>query len=282
MDILQKMLFDLELSGFSGISQKNYLYHIGQFTKYCQKPLQDTDINDVRKFLHYLRRSKKLTAGSVNYYHTCIKFLFEITLEKPWNDKQIPRLREYKPLPGILSREEIGKLLDAAINLKHKAILATVYGGGLRISEVARLKVADIDSKTMQIFIHEGKGNKDRRTLLSEKNLMILREYWKNYGKPMDWLFPGEKPGTHITVTAIRGFLKRICIAAQITKPVTIHLLRHCFATHLLESGVSLLIIKVLLGHSSISSTSRYLHLANKNAFNIKSPLDLPIGDDNA
>jgi integrase/recombinase XerD len=282
MDVLEKLLFDLELCGFSKVSQKNYLYHVGQFAKNCNKPLQDTDVNDVRRFLHYLRRSKKLTAGTVNYYHTCIKFLYEVTLEKSWNDKKIPRLREYKPLPGILTREEINKLLDAAVNLKHKAILATVYGGGLRISEVVRLKVTDIDSKTMQIFIREGKGNKDRRTLLSEKNLMILREYWKNCGKPMDWLFPGEKPGTHITVTAIRDFLKRVCKVAQITKPVTIHLLRHCFATHLLESGVNLLIIKVLLGHSSISSTLRYLHLVNQNAFNIKSPLDIPIGDDDA
>ncbi|WP_371362247.1 IS91 family transposase ISTha3 [Sporomusa rhizae] len=282
MDILGKLLFDLELSGFSNVTQNNYLYHVSQFAKYCKKPLQDTDIEDVRRFLHYMRRSKKLSAGTVNYYHTCIKFLFEVTLEKPWNDKKLPRLREHKPLPEILSREEIDVLLDAAINLKHKAILATVYGGGLRISEVVRLKVKDIDSKTMQIFIRESKGNKDRRTLLSEKNLMILREYWKNCGKPMDWLFPGEKPGAHMTVTAVRNFLKRVCKAAKITKPVTIHMLRHCFATHLLESGVNLFIIKILLGHSSISSTSRYLHLVNQNAFNIKSPLDLPIGDNDA
>jgi len=199
MDILDKLLFDLELSGMSAVTQKNYVYHVCRFAEHCKKPLQDTDIEDVRKFLHYLRYSKKHCIGTVNYYHTCIKFLFEITLEKPWSNKKVPRLRGYKKLPVIPSRQDIDNLLKSMNNLKYKAIFTTVYGGGLRISEVVRLKVKDIDSKSMQIIINEGKGNKDRRTLLSKKNLVVLREYWRNCGNPRDWLFPGEKAGAHIS-----------------------------------------------------------------------------------
>lgn len=201
MDILNKLLFDLELSGMSTVTQKNYVYHVSRFADHCKKPLQDTDIEDVRNFLHYLRYSKKHRIGTVNYYHTCIKFLFEITLEKPWSNRKVPRLRGYRKLPVIPSRQDIDKLLRSMNNLKYKAI---------------------------------------------------------------------------------RDFLLKTCKSAGITTPFTTHLLLHCFATHLLEAGVNILNIKVLLGHSCISSTCRYLHFVNQNAFNIKSPLDMPMGDDDA
>lgn len=136
-------------------------------------------------------------------------------------------------------------------------------------------KVGDIDSKNMQIFIREAKGNKDRYTILSRENLMVLREYWKSCGQPKEWLFPGDKPGFHITPASVRAFLKSACQAAGITKDVTVHTLRHCFATHMLEAGVNIFAIKVLLGHASINSICRYLHMVRPDAFDIKSPLDL-------
>jgi integrase/recombinase XerD len=282
MDIFEKLLFDMQLCGMREVTQRNYLYHVRKFAEFCNKPIQEADLNDVREFLHYLRNQRKLNIGTVNYYHTCLKFLFQMTLEKQWNDWKVPRLRGYKAFPVVLSREEVHKLLNAVTNLKHKAILSTVYGGGLRVSEVCRLNVTDIDSKNMQIFIRGAKGNKDRYTILSNKALMVLREYWKNCGHPKEWLFPGDKPASHITPESVRSFLKNACQAAGITKDVTVHTLRHCFATHMLEAGTNIFAIKVLLGHESISSTCRYLHMVRQDAFGIMSPLDLPDGGHDA
>ena len=282
MEVYEKLLFDMQLCGMSMVTQKNYAYHARKFAEYCDKPIQEADLSDVREFLHYLRNQRKLNIGTVNYYHTCLKFLFQMTLEKPWNDWKVPRLRGYMALPAVLSRGEVHKLLDTVENLKHKAILTTVYSGGLRVGEVCRLKVSDIDSKNMQIFIRGAKGNKDRFTILSKKNLLVLRKYRKSCGHPKEWLFPGDKPGSHITPESVRAFLKSACQTAGITKDVTVHTLRHCFATHMLEAGVNIFNIKVLLGHSSINSTCRYLHMVRPDAFNIKSPLDVLDGDDDA
>jgi len=282
MDVFEKLLFDMQLCGMSIITQNNYIYHVRRFEKFIKKQIHETDIYDVRKFLHYLRNDRELNIGTVNYYHTCIKFLFQVTLEREWNDWKVPRLRGYRSLPVVLSREEVFGMLSVIKNLKHRAILSTVYSGGLRVSEVCRLKVSDIDSSNMQIFIRSAKGNKDRYTILSKRNLLILRDYWKNCGKPNDWLFPGSKAGKHITPSSVREFLTNACQAADIKKNVTVHTLRHCFSTHMLEAGVSIFAIKVMLGHSSISSTCRYLHMVRQDAFNIQSPLDILDGDEDA
>jgi site-specific recombinase XerD len=247
MDTMEKLQFDLELYGMSSVTQKNYVYHASKFASHCGKELVDVEIADVRQFLHYLRNYKKLNIGTVNYYHTCLKFLFQVTLEKTWNDWKLPRLRGYRTLPVILAREEVINLIASTDNLRSKALISTIYSGGLRISEACRLKVQDIDSKNMQLFIRKGKGNKDRYTILSQKNLLLLREYWKQCGRPKDWLFPGQKPGMHITPVSVREFLKTACQKAGIKKPITVHTLRHCFATHMLESGVSIFAIKILL-----------------------------------
>lgn len=159
-------------------------------------------------------------------------------------------------------------------NLKHKAILSTIYGSGLRVSEVCELKVSDIRSETMQIFVRGGKGRKDRYTVLSNSNLLLLRKYWKECGKPKDWLFPGGKEEEPITPQSVRNVLKKACEKVGMPKSITPHVFRHCFATHLLEAGTDIFTIKVLLGHSSISSTMRYLHMVRPEAFGIKSPLD--------
>lgn len=282
MEILEKLSFDLQLCGMSEVTQRNYVYHVQKFMEYCNKSVEETQLEDVRQYLHHLRYGKKLSIGSVNYYHTCIKFLFQVTLEKLWNDWRVPRLRGYKTLPVILAREEVQRVLDNADNLKQKAILSTIYGGGLRISEVCRLKVSDIHSSTMQIFVHQAKGNKDRYTILSKNNLLLLREYWQYCGQPKGWLFPGADPQQPITPTTIRNYLQCACNNAGIKKAVTVHTLRHCFATHMLEAGTNIFAIKRLLGHASIVSTCRYLQLVRPDAFAITSPLDLPKGDADA
>jgi len=282
METFKKFLVDLQLHGRSEVTQRNYLCIAKKFAEYCDHPIEETEIDHVREFLHYLRYQKKLTVGSVNYYHTAIKFLFQVTLDKAWNDWKVPRLRGYKSLPAVLSQEEVSKLLNCVVNLKHKAILTTIYSGGLRVSEACRLKVGDIDSNNMQIFIRQSKGNKDRYTVLSQKTLVLLRSYWRECGQPKDWLFPGQKAGDHITSASVRAFLKDACKAEEITKAVTVHTLRHCFATHLLEANIDIFRIKVLLGHSSITSTCLYLHLVRPDAFGVNSPLDIWGGDADA
>ena len=191
------------------------------------------------------------------------------------NCKQIPRHRRNRKFPNILTQEEIQNLFNACDNLRDKSILMTLYGAGLRLSEVACLKVSDIDSKKMQLFIRNGKGSKDRYALLSQDNLEILRDYWKVY-HPKEWLFYSRiNTGTHITPRSVQNIFHKYIDKANITKPVTVHSLRHSFATHLLESGTSIFHIKQLLGHSDISTTCFYLHMIKIESLNVRSPLDM-------
>jgi integrase/recombinase XerD len=187
--------------------------------------------------------------------------------------KQIPRVKRDKKLPTALSKGEVQKLFDATTNLKHKAILMTVYGGGFRVSEVANLKPGDIDSANMQIHIRLGKGNKDRYTILSKVNLMILREYWKIY-RPGIWLFPSVNPVNHLSARTMERVFEQAKQKSGIKKNASIHTLRHSFATHMLESGVAINYIQLLLGHTSAKTTCIYIHLARKDTINLKSPLD--------
>lgn len=192
------------------------------------------------------------------------------------NYLQLPRFKKPKSLPAILSREEIRVLLEFCDNLKHKAMLMLAYGSGLRVAEIAALRVHDIDSQTMRVFVNHGKGGKDRYTLLSEECLHVLRAYWKAFRpkSPDGWLFLGANKSKHITPNSVAIAFKTRAKKAGIFRNVSIHSLRHSFATHLLENGVSLFHIKELLGHARISSTTIYLHLANTTA-GIQSPVDL-------
>lgn len=185
----------------------------------------------------------------------------------------LERPKKEKKLPEILSKNEISKLLKAVKNLKHKAILYLVYSAGLRVGEVVKLKPTDIDSDRMLIHIIQGKGKKDRYTILSETALSILRQYVKVY-KPEHWLFPGQHPDKHLTERSVQKVFGNARIDAKIRKNVSVHNLRHSFATHLLEGGVNLRYIQELLGHSSSKTTEIYTHVTQKNLSNIISPLD--------
>ncbi len=185
----------------------------------------------------------------------------------------LERPKKEKKLPEILSKNEISKLLKAVKNLKHKAILYLVYSAGLRVGEVVKLKPTDIDSDRMLIHIIQGKDKKDRYTILSETALSILRQYVKVY-KPEHWLFPGQHPDKHLTERSVQKVFDNARIDAKIRKDVSVHNLRHSFATHLLEGGVNLRYIQELLGHSSSKTTEIYTHVTQKNLSNIISPLD--------
>ena len=221
----------------------------------------------------FVRKSCK--PGTINCYSAAIRFFFAVTLNRTMNYLQIPRMKEPKTLPVILTREEIAELISKVGNLKHRAILLTIYGSGLRVSELTHLKVSDIDSKTMRIFVRAAKGKKDRYTLLSESALAALRDYWRRYRpkSPVGYVFPGAKNVGTLSRNAVKLAINTALSKTSIAKIVTPHTLRHCFATHLLEDGYTLLQIKELLGHSSIASTVIYLHLAN-TTIGITSPAD--------
>lgn len=277
---IKKMLIEMQLRGMSIQTQKNYSIHLRAFQNFYGKPAEQLDIKEVREYLFYLLKCRKLSCASVNVYRGALKFFYVVTLKRNWDDADIPRLKEPKKLPAILSKEEVYQLFDVTENLKHKCILMTIYSSGLRVSEVAKLKVIDIDSKNMQLIVREGKGKKDRYTLLSQTNLEVLRRYWKEY-KPTYWLFPGHKKDTHISTRTVQKVLITAKNKAGIKKAVTVHTLRHCFATHLLEANTSLYHIKQLLGHAYVQTTCRYLHLMRMDILKVKSPLDINWGCDN-
>jgi len=220
-----------------------------------------------------IRRREKLSRAYRNQAVSAIKFLYKEVLDLPERVSELPYLRKEHTLPVVLSREEVQRLLNAVTNLKHRAILMVIYSAGLRVGEAVRLKVADIDSDRGMIFVRGGKGRKDRYTLLSDTALQTLRAYWKKY-RPKKWLFPGARPGRHITARTIQKVFERARDAAKIRKDATVHTLRHSFATHLLEEGVDVRYIKELLGHKRMETTMVYTHVSARNLAHIRSPLD--------
>jgi len=282
--LITKMGVDMELRGMSEHTQRTYAGSIRRFLDFCEnKNAELLNENDGRSYLIFLMRNEELSNASINTYNAAIRFFFEVTLNRTINYKQMPRFKKPKVLPDILNREETFQLINECTNLKHKSWFLLAYGSGLRASEIAALKVKDIDSESMRIFVRSGKGEKDRYTLLSYECLYTLREYWIAYrpNHSKEWLFPGtaNSPNQITPKTIGKAFQKR-CEILNITKDVSIHSLRHGFATHLLEDGASIQQIKDLLGHSSISSTLIYLHLANTTA-GIVSPADRRRSDEN-
>jgi site-specific recombinase XerD len=262
---LTRLKADIQLRGLSRSTQRSYLTHVGIFLEDCKRPIEELDETDIRNFLGRLIVEKKLAPGTINIYGASIRFFFAVTLNRTMNYLQIPRVKAPKKLPEILTRDEVAELIACSANLKHKALIMTTYGSGLRVSELISLKTKDIDSDSMRVFVRAGKGQKDRYTILSEASLLTLREYWRKYRpkSPEGFIFPGVKNIGHITDSAVSSAIDLARSKALLQKNVTPHTLRHCFATHLLEDGLSLLQIKELLGHYSIQSTTIYLHLAN-------------------
>jgi integrase/recombinase XerD len=277
-ELRQKMKMDMELKGYSPRTIKNYTRIVSNFAKYYNKSPELLKEKEIREYLHYCIMERKLSEGTVNYINAGLKFFYTKTLNRYWNMDKITRIKEPRRLPSVLSPEEVKSIFDATENLKHKAILMTIYSAGLRVSEVCNLKITDIDSKNMQILIREGKGKKDRYSLLSKANLEILREYWKRY-HPTEYLFSGRYRTDAITPRSVQRVMEKSVVKAKITKNATVHTLRHSFATHLLDAGTDICYIQRLLGHTRITTTTIYLHLRRMDLLNIKSPLDLLLGE---
>ena len=251
----------------------SYTFMFKEFINYYpDKELGDITEEEIIGYLQYLVTERKISTSYQNQAINAIKFYYERVLGGRRKVYLIERPREEKFLPEVLSQEEVTALLNAIDNLKHKAVLMTIYSGGLRISELINLKIKDIDSNRMQIRIEQGKGKKDRYTLLGQKTLEVLRSYVKQY-QPREWLFEGVNYGP-FSETSIKKALKTALERTKITKHVTPHTLRHSFATHLLESGTDLRYIQSLLGHQSTKTTEIYTHITVKGFDQIKNPLD--------
>jgi len=271
----EQMQVDLQLVGITPKTQQVYLREVSNFENYFEKSPELLGEKEVKEYLLYLLKDRNLSEGTFRYYVSGLKFLYRNTLKREDVVADIKYPKRKKTLPVVLSLSEVEALFSATENLKHRALLMITYSAGLRLSETSRLKVTDIDSKRMMVRVEQGKRSKDRYTILSQTTLECLRQYWREY-RPKEWLFEGQKEGTHIGLTAIRQIFLSAKKRASITKPVTVHSLRHAFATHLIEAGTSLHHVQLLLGHRSPVTTTVYLHVSQLNLSQVTSPLDKP------
>jgi len=262
----------MQTRNYSQRSIDTYVSLLGNLEEYCRCSADEILPDQVKEFLRYSITGRNLSVSYINQVISAVRILQKDVLGKDWETIRIKRPRRIKKLPVVLSREEVKLLIETARNLKHRTILAVIYSAGLRISELISLKPSDIDSGRKQIRIL-GKGNKYRYTLLSTNTLDMLRTYWRAY-RPERYLFEGHIKGEPVSRSTVQVAFRKAIIKAGIRKQATIHSLRHSFATHLLESGVNLKIIQCLLGHSSLRTTSIYLHVTRFDPSSVKSPFD--------
>ena len=271
----QRMIEDLQVRNLAANTQDSYVRQVSLFARYFNKSPELLGPEQIRAYQLYLTNEKKLATGSIVIAVSALRFLYNVTLKKGWSfEEVIPAPKKPQKLPIILSPEEVLAFLDCVRSRKHGAILTTCYAAGLRISEAVALTPSAIDSKRMVIRVEQGKGRKDRYTILSPKLLDILRGWWR-VERPKEWLFPGDFPGQHITVSAVQQECQKARRISKIPKPITPHSLRHAFAVHLLERGTDVRSIQLLLGHRSLATTAKYLRIATSKVCSTSSPLDL-------
>ena len=268
-----QMLMDLQLCGAKARTQETYLREAENLARYFNRSPAELGEEELKEYLLYLIKERHLSEGTFRFYVAGLKFLYRTTLKREWPVEKIMHPRREKKLPIVLDLSEVESLFSVTRNLKHKAMLMITYSAGLRVSEATRLKLTDIDSVRMTVRISQGKGGKDRYSILSQTTLEQLRQYWKKY-RPTEWLFEGQKKDSHISLSTIQTIFRAAKKRARITKPASIHTLRHSFATHLIEAGTSLHHVQLLLGHRSPTTTTVYLHVSRLNLTKVKSPLD--------
>ena len=256
-----------------------YCNSVDFFLRSVNKDISALTTDDVDAFLTE-KRLGGLAPQTYNHYYSSIRFFYKRILKMNWEDEDIPRMKLDRSLPTVLSREEMNRIIDATPNLKHKAIIATMYSSGLRVSEVVHLHYEDISRRNKTIHVRESKSRRDRYTILSDRNLDLLTEYWFKCGKPRDILFPSSWTGTYLDKNSINQYFKKSAAMAGITKQVSSHCCRHSFASHLFEDGVNIKYIQALLGHVDPKSTEVYIHVSNKSLLGIHSPFDVLKGGD--
>ena len=268
----RRMIEDMTVRNLSPATQRSYLHAVGKFSRYFGRSPDRLRLEDVRAFQVHLVSNGVSWAG-LNQIVCALRFFYGVTLGHNEIPERIPYARQPRTLPVILGADEVVRFLEAVPSLRTRTALTTAYAAGLRASEAVGLKVGNIDSSRMVIRVEHGKGGKDRYVMLSAQLLRILRTYWR-LARPKDWLFPGRDESGPIDVQVLYSACRSACAAAGLGKRVTVHTLRHSFATHLLENGTDIRIIQVLLGHNNLSTTARYTQVSRKLIGKTPSPLD--------
>ena len=262
MTILRKrMIEDLRIRNYSPRTIDIYVERVAKFTQYFGQSPDRLGPSQIRQYQVFLVETKKASWALFNQTVCALRFFYRVCLGKKWMIEHIPFPKQEKKLPVVLSPQEVSRLLGTLSNLKHRTILMTLYATGLRLSEAMALEVRDIDSERMLIRVRQGKGKRQRYVPLSDTLLEHLRRYWKSY-RPGHWLFPSTDPQRPLDQSSVQKICTQAAHKAGLIKKVSPHVLRHSFATHLLEAGTDLKTIQVWLGHRSLSSTSVYLHIA--------------------
>ena len=276
-DIFESIRKEAEKRNLRDSTIKAYCHTVDFFLRSVGKSIHELTLADAEDFLAQ-KRLEGRSPETHNHYRSALRFLYRRVLKISWDDEEVPAMKRDRNLPVVLSRQEINAIIEATPNLKHKAIIATMYSSGLRVSEVTHLHYDDISRSNMTIHVRETKGRIDRYTILSQKNLDLLTEYWFQCGRPRDILFPSTWTGGYLDKSSVNQFFKASAKRAGIERRVSSHSCRHSFASHLFESGVDIKYIQSLLGHVDPRSTDVYLHVSNKTLFGIKSPFDTPEG----
>lgn len=264
---------DMRLRGLSDRTRQTYLWAMADFVRFCRRPPDQLGLEDIRRFQIHLIEDRLIGFSHLNIVVCALRFFYTVTLARKLDVRRIPFARTKRKVPIVLSMEEVARLLEGASSLKIRAILMTIYDCGLRLSEARQLRVADIDSKRRVIRVEQGKGRRERCVKLSEKLLATLRDYYRAY-RPTTWLFENKESLEPLNETTIQRSFHRARLAAGITKRVTVHSLRHSYATHLLELGTDLRRIQVTLGHRSVRTTQIYTHVDSAFLAQTPSPLE--------
>jgi integrase/recombinase XerD len=272
-ELRRRMIEELRLRNYSPSTITIYIRCVAQFAQHFRLSPDRLGPEHIRQYQLCLVQEKEVSWALFNQTVCALRFFYHHILHRDWMIEHIPYPRHEEKLPVVLSPAEVAAVFGATPNLKHRTILMTIYAGGLRVAEVTHLLVADIDSQRQVICVRQGKGRKDRQVMLSPKLLEVLRIYWKSC-RPRIWLFPGESPGHPISSETVWRVCRQAGEAAHLSKPISPHTLRHCFATHLLEDEIDLRRIQVLLGHRNLKTTARYLHVSNLAVRTTVSPLD--------
>jgi integrase/recombinase XerD len=269
----QRLIDDLTLRNRSSETIRAYIHVVAQYAKYIGRSPDQLGSDDLPKYLLHLKNERRVAQGTYNLHVAALRYFYRTTLSRPEIVANLCCTKTERKLPVVLSPEEVERFLAALASLKHRAILMTAYGAGLRVSEAVALRVPDVDSQRMVLNVRQGKGRKDRCVMLPARLLLVLREYWKA-ARPVDYFFPSRGRQGHISRVAVYQACRRAADEAGIAKRVSPHTLRHCFATHLLESGTDLRTIQVLLGHCNVGTTALYTHVSRATVLATISPLD--------
>ena len=274
-ELRDRMVRDMDVRNFSGRTVESYLAGVKGLARYYRRRPDELSDAEVQRYLLHLREERKLSASTCNLIRCALKFFYEVTVRRPQASLTVPPMRREQKLPEILSRQEVERIVDATRTVRERVLLMATYGGGLRVSEVVALRPGDIDIERALIRVEQGKGRKDRYTVLAERLVRELGRYYQVYGRPAHWVFPQRADRVrHLDVTSAQKIYTTAKRRAGIEKVGGIHSLRHAFATHSLEAGIDLPTLGRMLGHTSVTTTMRYLHTTGQRVSAQISPLD--------